>query len=192
MSAVVMKDLLPRHRITVDEYYRMSEVGLLAPDARTELIDGEVIDMAPIGSPHAGNVDKVSYRLLAALGDLARVRVQHPVRLDRYSEPEPDLAVVVPREDFYEWRHPLPADTLLIVEVSHSTLRLDLEVKVPLYARHQVPEVWVVDLEHNRIHFFRRPENGVYTDVSQTDKPTTVALTALEGVTVDLSGLFAS
>ena len=114
MSAV-MNDLLPRHRVTVDEYYRMSEVGLLAPDARTELIDGEVIDMAPIGSPHSGKLDRLNYLLLAVLGESARVRIQHPVRLDRHSEPQPDLAVVLPREDFYESRHPLPTDTLLIV-----------------------------------------------------------------------------
>jgi Uma2 family endonuclease len=191
MSAV-MNDLLPRHRVTVDEYYRMSEVGLLAPDARTELIDGEVIDMAPIGSPHSGKLDRLNYLLLAVLGESARVRIQHPVRLDRHSEPQPDLAVVLPREDFYESRHPLPTDTLLIVEVSDSTLRLDLNVKVPLYARHQVPEVWVVDLEHNGIHFFRSPQNGVYIDATFTDKPAVVALTALPGITVDLSELFAS
>ena len=191
MSAV-MNDLLPRHRVTVDEYYRMSEVGLLAPDARTELIDGEVIDMAPIGSPHSGKLDRLNYLLLAVLGESARVRIQHPVRLDRHSEPQPDLAVVLPREDFYESRHPLPTDTLLIVEVSDSTLLLDLNVKVPLYARHQVPEVWVVDLEHNGIHFFRSPQNGVYIDATFTDKPAVVALTALPGVTVDLSELFAS
>lgn len=192
MSAVVMSDLLPRHRITVEEYYRMGEVGLLAPDSRTELIDGEVIDMAPIGSPHASTVDKLDYLLRPVLGDSARMRVQHPVRLDRYSEPQPDLAVVLSRKDFYASRHPQPTDTLLIVEVSHSTLRLDLNVKVPLYARHQVPEVWVVDLEHNRIHFFRSPHSGAYTDVSFTDKPAAVALTALPGVTVDLSELFAA
>ena len=191
MSAV-MNDLLPRHRVTVDEYYRMSEVGLLAPDARTELIDGEVIDMAPIGSPHSGKLDRLNYLLLAVLGESARVRIQHPVRLDRHSEPQPDLAVVLPREDFYESRHPLPTDTLLIVEVSDSTLRLDLNVKVPLYARHQVPEVWVVDLEHNGIHFFRSPQNGVYIDATFTDKPAVVALTALPGITVDLSEPFAS
>src|ERR1700733_6345283 len=184
MSAV-MNDLLPRHRVTVDEYYRMSEVGLLAPGARTELIDGEVIDMAPIGSPHSGKLDRLNYLLLAVLGESARVRIQHPVGLDRHSEPQPVLAVVLPREDFYESRHPFPTDTLLIVEVSDSTLRLDLNVKVPLYARHQVPEVWVVDLEHNGIHFFRSPQNGVYIDATFTDKPAVVALTALPGITVD-------
>jgi Uma2 family endonuclease len=192
MSAVVMNELLPRHRITVDEYYRMGEVGLLAPDSRTELIDGEVIDMAPVGSPHASTVDRLDSLLRPVLGDSARMRIQHPVRLDRYSEPQPDLAVVLTRKDFYASRHPLPTDTLWLVEISHSTLRLDLNVKVPLYARHQVPEVWVVDLEHNRMHFFRSPQNGTYTDVSATDKPGVVALTSLPAVKVDLSELFES
>jgi Uma2 family endonuclease len=118
--------------------------------------------------------------------------MQLPIHLDNHSLPEPDLAVVLPREDFYQSRHPLPADTLLVVEVSRSTLRLDLKVKVPLYARHQISEAWVVDLENGRIHFFRSPQNGVYIDVSYSDKPETVALTALPGVTVDLSELFAS
>ena len=192
MSAVVMKDLLPRHRISVDEYYRMAEVGLIAPDARTELIDGEVIEMPRMGSPHAGTVDQLEHLLRPVLGDSARIRVQQPIHLDDYSEPQPDLAVVLPQKDFYRSRHPTPADTFLVVEVSQSSLRTDLAVKVPLYARHKFLEVWVVDLEHDRMHFFRSPQNGVYTDVTFTDKPTVVAVTALPGVTVDLSELFAS
>jgi Uma2 family endonuclease len=191
MSFAVMNDLLPRHRITVDEYYRMAEVGLIAPDARTELIEGEVIGMPPMGSPHAATVSLLMCRLAAGLGRLdQQVRVQLPVRLDVHSEPLPDFAVVLSREDLYRSRHPLPADTLLVVEISQSTLRLDLKVKVPLYARHQVPEVWVVDIEHHRIHFFRSPKNGIYTEVSFTDKPGVVVLASLPEVKIDLSALF--
>jgi Uma2 family endonuclease len=192
MSFAVMTDLLPRHRVTVDEYYRMAETGLIAPDARTELIEGEVIEMPPIGSPHAAAVSQLQGLLYSATQGRAGLRVQNPIRLDNYSEPQPDLAVVLPRKDFYRSSHPLPADTLLVVEISKSTLRLDLNVKVPLYARRQIPEAWVVDLEHNRMHFFRFPQNGIYTDVSFTDTPAVVALTALPGVTVDLSELFAA
>jgi Uma2 family endonuclease len=192
MSAVVMKDLLPRHRITVDEYYRMADDGLIAPDARTELIEGEVIEMPRMGSLHAGTVVKLNSLLAPIISHPSQLRMQLPIHLDNHSLPEPDLAVVLPREDFYQSRHPLPADTLLVVEVSQSTLRLDLKVKVPLYARHQVPEVWVVDLEHNGVHFFRSPQNGVYTDATFSDKPAVAALTALPGITVDLSELFAS
>jgi Uma2 family endonuclease len=192
MSFAVMTELLPRHRITVDEYYRMAEDGRIAPDARTELIEGEVIEMPSVGSLHASTTDRLEHLLRSNLGESVRIRVQHPVHLDNYSEPQPDLAVVLPRKDFYHSHHPTRADTYLIVEVSQSSLRMDLNVKVPLYAQHQVPEVWVVDLEHNRIHFFRSPHNGAYTDVSFTDKPEAVALTALPGIAVDLSELFAS
>ena len=192
MSFAVMNDLLPRHRITVDEYYRMSEDGRLAPDVRTELIDGEVIEMPRMGSPHAGTVGKLQYILFPVVSPLAHLRVQLPVRLGEYSEPLPDLAVLLPRKDFYTSRHPLPADTLLIVEVSDSSLPFDVNVKVPLYAQHKVPEVWVVDLEHARIHFFHAPENGTYTDASVTDKPGVVTLISLPEVKVDLSALFES
>ena len=191
MSAV-MTDRLPRPRVSVEEYYRMAEVGLLAPDARTELIEGEVIEMAPMGSPHAGRVSQLSHLIFPTLGSSGLMRVQLPVHLDDYSEPMPDLAVVRPRKDFYSSRHPGSADTLLIVEVSDSSLRFDRDVKVPLYSRHQVPEVWLLDLSHDRIHFFRAPRDGAYTDVSFTDDPRVVALLALPEIAFDLSELFES
>jgi len=124
MSAV-MNDRLPRPRVSVEEYYRMAEVGLLAPDARTELIEGEVIEMGRMGSPHAGKVGQLNHLIVPVLGYSAQIRVQLPVHLDDYSEPMPDLAVVRPQKDFYTSRHPGSADTLLIVEVSDSSLRFD-------------------------------------------------------------------
>lgn len=190
--STVMNDRFPRHRVTVDEYCRMSEDGRLAPDVPTELIEGEVIEMPRMGSPHAATVTRLQYLIFPVLGGSAQMRVQQPVSLDDYSEPQPDLMVVLPRQDFYQARHPGPADTLLIVEVSQSSLRFDRNVKVPLYARHQVPEVWLIDLEQHRIRFFRAARNGVYTDVSFTDDAKAVSLSALPGVTVDLSGLFPS
>jgi Uma2 family endonuclease len=190
MSAV-MSDRLPRPRVSVEEYYRMAEVGLLAPDARTELIEGEVIEMPPVGSSHSGVVSQLQSVLSVAVGHLAQVRVQQPIRLDNYSEPQPDLTIVLPRKDFYRARLPDSADALLIIEVSQSSLRLDRDVKVPLYSRHHVPEVWLLDLPHDRIHFFRAPRDGTYTDVSFMDDPKVVALSALPEITVDLSGLFA-
>lgn len=191
MSAV-MTDRLPRPRVSVEEYYRMAEVGLLAPDARTELIEGEVIEVPPVESPRASVISRLQYLLFPAVGNLAQVRVRQPIHLDDYSEPQPDLTVVRPRKDFYWSRHPGPADTLLIVEVSESTLRFDRDVKVPLYSRHQVPEVWLLDLPHDRIHFFRAPRDGTYTEVSFTDDPKVVALSALPEIVVDPSGLFES
>jgi Uma2 family endonuclease len=189
MSAV-MNDQLSRHRITVEEYYRMAEVELLAPDARVELIEGEVIDMAPIGSSHGGTAAQLTRLFVWALGEEAHLRVELPIRLDESSEPQPDLAVVLSRDDFYKTRHPTAADTLLIVEVSHSRIQYDREVKVPLYARHGIPEVWIVDVEHGELHVHRSLATGVYSDVSFTANPGVTAITALPGIAVDLSDLF--
>src|ERR1700738_446676 len=100
-TSTVMNDRSPRHRITVDEYYHMAEDGRLAPDTRTELIEGEVIEMPGIGSPHASTVTRLQYLIFPVWGGSAQMRVQQPVRLDDYSEPQPDLVVVLPRQDFY-------------------------------------------------------------------------------------------
>ncbi len=181
-----MEDLSRRHRITVDEYHRMWETGIIAPDARVELIDGEIIDMEYMGPPHAAETAVLNQLLVRAVGDRAIVRCQLPIQLDEWSEPAPDFSLVKPRADFYSTRQPDAADALLIVEVSHTTLRYDRKIKVPLYARHLVPEVWIVDIGGAQIHFFRSPVDGEYTDVSATRQPPATPLSALPGVTVDL------
>lgn len=178
-----------RHRITVDEYHRMAEVGLLAPDARVELIEGEIIDMAPIGPPHSSVVNQMLRLMMRAVGDLAIVQSQGAVRLNMRNEPEPDLALFRPREDFYRHQHPSGADTLLVIEVSESSLRYDREIKVPLYARHGVPEVWVVDLVNGQLLTWRSPVTGEYQLHAAAAQPGIVPIAALPGVLVDLSGL---
>ena len=184
-----MEGWLPRHRITVDEYYRMAEVGLLAHDARVELIEGEIIDMAPTGSRHAASVDRLAQLFQRNVGVRATVRVRGPVRLSATSEPQPDIALLRPRDDFYESNHPTALDTLLIIEVSDTTFRYDRQVKVPLYARHGVPEVWVVDLKDRLLHFFRAPAGGEYTDISSVSEPAEIEFAALPGCAIDLSGV---
>lgn len=177
-----------KHRITVHDYHRMGEAGVLAPDARTELIEGEILDMAPIGSRHASVVDRLTRMFVAAIGERAIVRIQGPLRLGDLSEPEPDLALLKPRADFYRDALPTAADVLLLVEVAETTQRLDRRVKVPLYARHGIPEVWVIDLENALVHLHRRPGGGTYADISATDRPAVTPVTALPGVSIDLSG----
>lgn len=178
-----------RHRITVDEYYRMAEVGVLAPDARVELIEGEIIDMPPIGPLHGSVVDKLVHRLVHAVGDSAIVRVQGAVRLNRMTEPQPDIALLVPRDDFYRAGHPTGVNTYLVIEVSDSTLRYDIDIKVPLYARHGVPEVWIADPGEGRILFFGSPADGEYREASSATAPGETPIGALPGVAVDLSGV---
>jgi Uma2 family endonuclease len=180
-----------RHRITVDEYYRMAQVGLLAPDARVELIEGEIIDMAPMGTDHASVVNELARLFILAVGERARVHVQSAIRLDDASEPQPDLALLVPRADKYRHAHPAPADILLLIEVSDSTLRYDCDVKVPLYARHGIPEVWVVDLRNGELRWYRSPQSGNYTTQNVTRETGAMPVPALPGATVDFAGILA-
>jgi Uma2 family endonuclease len=184
-----MRNQHPRHRIDVDRYYAMVEEGLLAEDARVELIDGEIVDMPPLGISHCEIVDRLTHRFCERLGKVARVRVQSTVRLDRFSQPQPDVALLIARPEGYSKRHPHPEDVLLIVEVSDSSLKFDRDRKLPLYARHGVPEVWIIDIPGGLIHFFRTPREDLFAQSSSTEKPGIVSLAALPEVRVDLTGL---
>jgi Uma2 family endonuclease len=185
-----MEDWSRLHRITVDEFYRMAEVGLLAPDARVELIEGVIIDMAPIGTFHAVAVDRLVKLLIPAVGERAVVRVQGPVTLSRDSEPLPDIALlkVLPRG--YTEAHPSGADTLLAIEVSDTTLRYDRNIKLPLYARHGVHEVWIADVNRSGIHICRSRKDLGYSDIHFIAEPGLLAMPSLGDVSVDLTGLF--
>lgn len=163
MSALT--ETWPRpHRLTVDDYYRMAEVGVLLPDDRTELIEGEIVDMPPIGSSHANVVRVLTQRLVRAAGDAAVVSVQLPVRLSRHSEPQPDIALLKAKAAGYREAHPGPADVLLLIEVSDTTLRFDLDDKAHLYARHGIHEYWVVDLVANRVWRHLKPRATQYAE----------------------------
>ena len=181
-----------RHRLTVSDYYRMAEVGILAPDARVELIDGEIFDMAPPGSLHAATVDQLSEILTLSAAGKAVVRVQNPIRLSELSEPQPDLSLLMRRDDFYRRHHPGPADVLLVVEVADSSLGFDRDTKVALYATHGIPEMWLVDLRGRRLVRHRVPRQGSYTQVDEPDLGAPIEISALAGVAVDLQLLFGS
>jgi Uma2 family endonuclease len=189
MGAIDPPVVMQRHRLTVDEYYRMAEVGILPPDARVELIDGEVIDVAPMKSRHAWAVNRLAARLHDAARGHALVTCQTPLRLGEYSEPEPDLMLVKPRAEGYATEHPTAADVLLLVEVADTSIDYDLRIKLPMYARSGVPEVWIVDLANGRVHFFRRPAAGRYADATDSERPGPTAVAALPGVTIDLGAL---
>src|SRR5437870_5311061 len=138
MRAEVTKKLF-----TVDEYYRMLDVGIFTEDDRVELIEGEIIQMSPIGKKHASCVNRATDLFTAAFRGRAIVSVQNPLRLNTYNEPVPDIVVLKFREDYYETQSHTPDDTLFTVEVSDSTLRYDTKIKLPIYARTGVVEVWI-------------------------------------------------
>ena len=149
-----------RHLISVDAFHRMGETGILGPGDRVELIDGEIIDMSPIGVLHAALVDALVRHFGRSAGQSVFIRCQNPLRLDDLSEPEPDIAILRPRADFYTTSHPGPADVLLVIEVSDTSLAYDLGTKVPLYTRHGIPEVWVIDAATRMTRVFRDLAGG--------------------------------
>lgn len=140
----------------------MAQAGILHEDDRVELLDGEVVEMAPIGSRHAGVVLWLSTWFSAALAGRALVNVQSPVRLSLHSEPEPDIALLRPRPDFYTASHPAPGDVLLLIEVADTSLVYDRDVKLPRYAAAGISEVWIIDLEGERALVYRGPSSGSY------------------------------
>jgi Uma2 family endonuclease len=168
----------------------MAEIGLLAPDARVELIEGVIIDRVPIGELHAVIVDRLARSFFRTVGDKAIVRCQGPVRLSNYTEPQPDFALLKPRADEYRRGHPRGPDTMLAVEVSDTTLRFDLRTKLPLYARHGVEEVWVADVNRSGLHVCRRRTDVGYADVEFVEDPGRLPIFSLDGVSIDLTGLF--
>ena len=146
-----------RHRFNVSEYYRMAETGVLKPDAHVELLNGEIIDMSPIGPFHGGVVNYLIEVFTAASKGRWRTTVQNPVHLDDHSEPQPDLMLAKPTPDFYRKRHPQPADVFLLVEISDTSLTTDREDKVPAYGRAGIPEVWIVNLADLTVEVYREP-----------------------------------
>ena len=189
MGLIEPPELLRRHRLTVAEYHRMAETRVLAPDARVELIDGEIVDLALIGTRHGSTVKRLLHLFSDAVGTRAIVAVQDPVRLGDRSEPQPDLMLLAPREDFYASAHPVASDVLLLIEVSDTTARYDRIIKLALYARHGVQEVWIVDLDNRVMRVCRSPGGDAYTDVTETTTPGVLSPQALPGVAIDGSRL---
>jgi Uma2 family endonuclease len=152
-------------RFTTAEYHRMGEVGILHEDDRVELIEGEIVQMAAMGEKHASRIARLNHLFFDTLGRAAVVWVQCPIPLSEHTEPEPDFALLRPRQDFYASGLPGPGDVLLLVEVSDSSLAYDRDTKVPLYARAGIPEVWLVDLERSVVLVYRDPTPRGYQTI---------------------------
>jgi Uma2 family endonuclease len=147
---------------TVDEYYLMGEVGIIGPEERTELIDGEIIQTSPPGNRHIGACNRANTLFTEALGRRVIVSVQNPLLLDKHNEPQPDIIVLKPTADFYGSRRATPKDASLVIEIAMSSLGFDRKVKLPHYARCGVPEVWIEDLNNDLLLVFRDPSRGRY------------------------------
>jgi Uma2 family endonuclease len=170
----VMTVQISKKYFTINEYRKMAEIGIISDSDRVELINGEIIEMTPIGSVHAGYVNRLNNLLSSSLGNRAIVSVQNPVQIDDRSEPEPDISVLKYRSDFYTQAHPGPEDILLIVEAADTSLDYDREIKIPLYAHVLIPEVRIVNLNKNILEIYRKPDGSLYQEVLSLQKGETI------------------
>jgi Uma2 family endonuclease len=184
-------DLEPNRlkRLTVRDYHRMSELGILDPDERTELIAGQIVLKEPKSAPHVLALRLLATALETLLDRPVFVRTQDPIHLDDYSEPEPDLAIVRGTILDYADLHPCPSDIHLVVEVADSTLKQDCEIKDKLYAQAGIAEYWVVDLKNRQLHVFRNPTPTGYISHLILSEPNDISPLAFPHITLGLTAI---
>jgi len=172
---------------SVDDYYRMVQAGILTADDQVELIEGGVIEMSPIGSRHAACVNRLNSLLSRLVGRKLIVSVQNPIRIDEFSEPQPDVALLRPREDFYAGSHPAASDVLLVIEVADTSVEYDRRKKLPLYARAGIPEVWLADLPEARFEIHTQPRGGEYQSTTIVRRGESIDSRTVAGLSVSVS-----
>ncbi|HYY59553.1 MAG TPA: Uma2 family endonuclease [Pyrinomonadaceae bacterium] len=184
-----MAQQLAKHWITVDEYERMGEAGIWTKDSRLELLEGEIYEISPIGSRHAACVSFLGNLLNRQLGDKLIVSTQDPIRLDDFSEPQPDIALLRWRDDFYRHAHPQPADVLLVIEVADTTVDSDRLIKIPLYAKAGIKEVWLVNLPEEKIELYAEPSGGAYQVAREFKRGEEAQAHGIEGLSVGVAAV---
>jgi len=176
-----------RRKLSVEEFHRIGAAGILVEDDRVELIDGEMIEMAPIGTMHLAKVNRLSRMLSLAVRQEAIVSTQNPIALPPQNEPQPDIALLEARADDYEKGLPTAADVLLIIEVADTTLAYDRDIKIPVYARHGISEVWLFDIQSGSLLVHRDPGPKGYQRILTPKKNETVSPLLLPSVKIDLA-----
>jgi Uma2 family endonuclease len=179
-----------KYRLTVEQYYKMTEVGILGIEQRTELIEGEIIEMSPIGAKHAGTINRLNRVLSPRISDQAIISIQNSIRLNDSSEPQPDLAILHLRDDCYTESIPTPDDIFLLIEVSDSTLKYDREVKIPLYAKAGIPEVWIANIEEQVFEVYRSPSQDGYKQIQNYGKGEVIQIELFANVEIAIDEVF--
>lgn len=183
---------LLRRLFTVEEYNRMVQADILTAVERVELLNGEIVEMSPIGTRHAACVKRLNQLFSQLLGERALIGIQDPIHLNDYSEPQPDLTLLQLRPDFYTTAHPQPQDVLLIVEVADTSANYDRQVKIPLYAESGIIEVWLVDLVGQYLEVYRQPSANGYQQIQQLRRNQQIFIQALPDLEVSINDILGS
>jgi len=178
-----------KHLTHLDEWRRMGEANIFPPGSRVELINGEILDMAPIGSYHAGHLKRINHVFSKLIPENLITSVQDPLQLGDLSEPEPDFMLLKPHEDFYTSRHPIADDVLLLIEIADSSLRFDQNEKLRLYAQHGIPEYWLLNLNDHCLEVYRKPSGDVYAEKNTLQAGDSVTLSQLPDISIQVSAI---
>ncbi len=187
MSLLATKQL--RKKFTVEEYHKLGEVGIIGPDERTELIDGDIMLMAPMGSGHVSCVGRLLKMFFKALGDRATILSQTPVRLNNGLEPEPDLSILHPREDCYRHQLPQHQNVYLLIEVADTTINNDRNVKSVHYSQAGIIELWIVDIRAELVEVYRNPGPNGYESIQQFRRGDTISPLAFPDIVIGVDDI---
>jgi Uma2 family endonuclease len=177
-----------RRRFTIEEYEKMAATGILAQDDRVELIEGEIVEMSPIGAPHMAAVAALTRLLISHVGERAWLWGQGPVRIPPRSIPQPDVALLRPRS--YRREDATTADALLFIEVADTSLQYDRTVKLRLYAQAGIPEYWVVDVNTDTVEVYRSPSGEQYATRQVLARGESIAPLAFPDAIIPIEGIF--
>jgi Uma2 family endonuclease len=192
MTLQLAQPRLKTFRLNVSQYHQMSEAGIFSENDKVELINGEIIEMSPIGRRHTACVNRLNSVFSQLLGNKVIIAVQNPIILNNLSEPEPDIALLKPRADFYESGHPQPQDIFLLIEVADSSLEYDRDVKIPLYATSGISEVWLVDIYEQVIIVYRYPSENGYSDIQTFSRGEKLSIQAFPEINLVVNDILGS
>lgn len=175
-----METTIARKKFTTEEYHMLGDAGVIKPDERVELINGEIIEMSPVNAPHIACVNRLNMLFASKLSGQAIVSIQNPVVLDNYNEPQPDLVLFRHQDDFYAENKATSKDVILVIEVADTTLGYDRNVKSDLYAEAGISEFWIVNIQKNEIEKYTQPEDGRFQRLVTMKKEDTIHVEALD------------
>ena len=178
-----------KHLTNINEWRRLGEANIFPPESRLELINGEILEMAPIGFNHAGHVIRLLNFFAPLVSNKALVNAQNPLQLGDLSEPEPDFMLLKPNADFYSSRHPNANDVLLLIEVADSSLTFDQNQKLRLYALHGIPEYWLLNLNDECLEVYRKPNDEVYAEKTTLRAGDTITLSQLNEISIRMADI---
>ena len=180
---------LRKHLTDLEEWRKMGESGIFPPESDLELINGEIVEMSPIGSNHAGHLKRLNRLFNTLLNDNAVISIQDPLELGDFSEPQPDFMLLKPNSDFYSSRHPQASDVLLLIEVADSSLEYDQTHKLRLYALHNIPEYWLLNLNDSCLEIYRRPRDESFEEKTTLRRDDQVTLSLLPNIDIPVDAI---